>query len=102
MISFPFVITPTIYWTNAYDTQDFPLFKTELYDVDHHKSAQMNETSPKCSNDRVTSNETAYEDYSMPLLFAAISTGLVHVMIRYGWYLIKMNVSPFCLDSICI
>ncbi|KAF7143706.1 hypothetical protein RHSIM_Rhsim05G0023700 [Rhododendron simsii] len=65
-----------------------------LRDMPSLDPAMWDERAALCSNDRVTSNETAYKEYSpihlsafkigsMPLLFEAISTILVHVMIHH-------------------
>ncbi|KAG5547286.1 hypothetical protein RHGRI_013082 [Rhododendron griersonianum] len=82
-----------MYWTNAYDTQDFPLFTTELFDASGNKYS----ITQVLNNVQLTFNVTAYKEYSIahlsayrigsiPLLFAAISTSLVHMMIHYRRY----------------
>lgn len=71
-----FLITSVLYWTNAYETQKFSILMTEQY------NASGNKYYKEYSVTRLTSFRIA----SHALIFAAISTGLVQVLTKYGRY----------------
>ncbi|KAG5547300.1 hypothetical protein RHGRI_013096 [Rhododendron griersonianum] len=88
-----FLITSALYWTNAYNTQKFPILMTELYDTSGNKYC----ISKVLNGDLLILNATTYKEYSVTrltsfriashaLLFAAISTGLVQVLTKHGRY----------------
>lgn len=103
-----FIFTPAIYWSNTFDTQNCPIFTTEIYDDfgDPYNITKV------VNADGLTFNKTAYEAYSpahlsafrigsIGLLYAAIITSLLHVTLNYGRYdiyLIEMHIFPFFLE----
>lgn len=86
-----FVLIPSIYWTNAYQTKRFPLFSTSIYDA----SGNIYNITRVLNHDGVTINEQAYKDYSSVfwsvfalisyyLKFVSIATCFIHVIVYYG------------------
>ncbi|CAD5191172.1 unnamed protein product [Musa acuminata subsp. malaccensis] len=96
-IALVYIIVPIAYWSNAYDSKNFPLFTSSLYDV-HGKKYDLDRVLDQKTFSLNIHEYERYSDIRLSIMFAisyglgfaTLTATLSHVFLFNGAYILKL------------